>query len=199
MFEGPRMKLVYAAIAILWVAIVVHSVSTRKGPEDFVVTVSQGQVQDFARERLGAMQARSFAERVELCAIIFEDSAGALHSSEVRAGDEATCDLRYFDEPGMAPLASIHTHGPFDEDYDSEVPSLIDLDGDVESGMDGYVATPGGRLWRSDWRSGRAVLVCGEGCLAQDPAYRDCPDHAVAASFTRAELAARSRQPAAAC
>lgn len=193
------MKLVYAAIGILWVAIVVHSASNRKGPEDFVVTVSQGAVQDFARARLGEMQARSFAENVELCAIIFEDSTGALQSSEVRAGDEATCDLRYFDAPGMAPLASIHTHGPFDADYDSEVPSLIDLDGDVESGMDGYVATPGGRFWRSDWRGERAVLVCGEGCLAQDPAYRECPDDTVAASYTRPELVARSRQPVAAC
>lgn len=193
------MKLVYAAIAILWVAIVVHSASTRKDVDDFVVTVSQAEVQAFARERLGSMQARSFAERLELCAIIFEDSEGALQSSEVRAGDEATCDLRYFDEPGMAPLASIHTHGPFDADYDSEVPSLIDLEGDIESQMDGYVATPGGRLWRIDWERERAVLVCGAGCLAQDPTYRSCPDHTVAASYTGAELTARSRRTVADC
>lgn len=193
------MKLVYAAIAILWVAIVVYSASNRKGPEDFVVTVSQGEVQAFARARLGAMQARSFAEKVELCAIIFEDREGALQSSEVRAGDEATCDLRYFDEPGMAPLASIHTHGPFDADYDSEVPSMIDLEGDIESQMDGYVATPGGRLWRVDWERERTVLVCGAGCLAQHPAYRACPDDTVAASYTGPELAARSRQPVAEC
>lgn len=193
------MKLVYAAIAILWVAIVVYSASNRKGPEDFVVTVSQGEVQAFARTRLGAMQARSFAEKVELCAIVFEDSEGALQTSEVRAGDEATCDLRYFDEPGMAPLASIHTHGPFDADYDSEVPSMIDLESDIESQMDGYVATPGGRLWRVDWERERAVLVCGAACLAQDPAYRACPDETVAASYTGSELAARSRQPVADC
>ncbi|WP_285710275.1 DUF4329 domain-containing protein [Erythrobacter oryzae] len=193
------MKLVYAAIAILWVAIVVHLASTRKGPEDFVVTVSQSQVQAFARERLGAMQARSFAERLELCAIIFEDSEGKLQSSEVRPGDEATCDLEYFDAPGMAPLASIHTHGAFDEDYDSEVPSVIDLEGDVADQMDGYVATPGGRLWRVDWERERVVLVCGAGCLAQDPAYRACPDDTVAASYSGAELAARSRRPVLEC
>jgi len=199
MFEGPRMKLVYAAIAILWVAIVVHSASTRKGPEDFVVTVSQEEVQAFARARLGAMQARSFDDRLELCAIIFEDSEGKLQSSEVRPGDEATCDLKYFDAPGMAPLASIHTHGAFDADYDSEVPSLIDLEGDIGDRMDGYVATPGGRLWRVDWQRERAVLVCGAGCLAQDPAYRACPDDTVAASYTGAELAARSRRPVPEC
>lgn len=194
MFEGPRVKLVYAAIAILWVAIVVHSASNRKDVDDFVVTVSQAEVQAFAREKLGAMQARSFAQRLELCAIIFEDSEGKLQSSEVRAGDEATCDLRYFDKPGMAPLASIHTHGSFDEDYDSEVPSLIDLESDITDQMDGYVATPGGRLWQVDWERERAVLVCGAGCLAQDPTYRACPDDTVAASYTGAELAARSRR-----
>lgn len=199
MFEGPKMKLVYAAIAILWVAIVVHSAATRKDPEDFVVTVSQSEVQAFARKELAGMQARSFTEKVELCAIIFEDSEGALQSSEVRAGNEATCDLQYFDEPGMAPLASMHTHGAFDADYDSEVPSLIDLDGDVESQMDGYVATPGGRLWRVDWQQSRAVQVCGEGCLGRDPAYRPCPGDAVAASYTRPELAARDRRPVPEC
>lgn len=199
MLEGPRMKLVYAAIAILWVAIVVHSASTRKDVDDFVVRVSQGEVQAFARERLGAMQARSFDDRLELCAIIFEDSEGKLHSSQVRPGDEATCDLRYFDKPGMAPLASIHTHGAFDEDYDSEVPSLTDLEGDIADQMDGYVATPGGRLWRVDWERERVVLVCGAGCLAQDPAYRVCPDDTVAASYTGAQLAARSRRPVPEC
>lgn len=199
MFKGPKMKLIYAAIAILWVAIVAHSVVNRKNPEDFVVTVSQDEVQAFARARLGAMQQRSFSEKVELCAIIFEDSEGKLQSSEVRAGDEATCDLSYFDEPGMAPLATIHTHGPFDPDYDSEVPSTIDLEGDIESGMDGYIATPGGRVWRTDWHQERAALVCGEGCLAQDPAYRACPDDSVKTRYTLPELAARARQPVPEC
>lgn len=197
--ESPKMKLVYAAIAILWVAIVVHSASNRKDPEDFVVTVAQSEVQAFARARLDAMQARSFDERVELCAIVFEDSEGALQTTEVRAGDEATCDLAYFDEPGMAPLASIHTHGGFDENYDSEVPSLTDIDGDIADRLDGYVATPGGRLWRIDWQAARAELMCGEGCLPKDPSYRPCPGDTIGARYTRQHLAARARQPVDAC
>lgn len=193
------MKLVYAAIVILWVAIVVHLAFNRKDPEDFVVTVSQADVQAFARVQLDAMQARSFAEKVELCAIVYEDSEGALQSSEVRAGNEATCDLRYFDEPGMAPLASIHTHGAFDQDYDSEVPSLIDLDGDIESQMDGYIATPGGRMWRVDWEQARAVQICGEGCLRQDPAYFPCAADIISETYSRAQLAARDRRPVVLC
>lgn len=199
MFDGPKLKLVYAAIAILWVAIVVHSAWNVKGPEDFVVTVSQGEVQDFAAARLDAMQPRSFAENVELCAIIFENDTGALGSSPVRAGDEATCDLRYFDEPGMAPVATIHTHAAFSAEYDSEVPSVLDLQGDIGEGFDGYIATPGGRLWRNDANTGRAVLVCGEGCLTSDPAYRACRDDTIAQSYTLAQLAARARRPVAEC
>ena len=199
MLEGRNAKLVYTALAILWVVIVVHAAMNVKEPEDFIVTAAQSDVESFARERLGAMQARSFAEKVELCAIIYEDSEGDLGTSRILAGDEATCDLRYFDEPGMAPVASIHTHGAFNEDYDSELPSLLDLEGDIESGLDGYVATPGGRLWRVNWQEERAELVCREGCLAQDPAYRPCPGDPVAAAYSLRQLAARERQTVAAC
>ncbi|GAA0765187.1 hypothetical protein FHS52_002124 [Erythromicrobium ramosum] len=199
MFEGRNAKLVYTAIAIIWVVIVVRAAFNVKGPEGFVVTVAQSEVQAFARERLNAMQARSFAEKVELCAIVFETSTGELDATEVRVGDEATCDLRYFDEPGMAPLASIHTHGAFDENYDSEVPSLIDLEGDIESQIDGYVATPGGRLWRVNWQQQRAVLVCAEGCLRQDPAYRSCPGDPIAPAYSSPQLTARNRRPVVQC
>lgn len=199
MFEGRKAWLVYTALAIVWVVIVVRAASNVKQPEDFVVTVSQSDVQAFARERLDEMQARSFAEKVELCTIIFEDNRGDLGTTRVRAGDEAACDLRYFDEPGMAPLASIHTHGAFDAKYDSELPSLLDIEGDIESELDGYVATPGGRLWRVDWKQQRAVLVCREGCLRQDRAYRSCPGDPVATTYTLSQLTVRDRQPVAQC
>lgn len=193
MFEGRNAKLIYAAIAIIWVVIVVRTAFNAKDPEDFVVTAAQSEVQAFAREQLSAMQVRSLAENVELCAIIFEDSNGELGASKVREGNEAECDLRYFDEPGMAPLASMHTHGAFDQDYDSEVPSLIDIEGDIASQLDGYVATPGGRLWHIDWREERAKLVCREGCLEKDPAYRACPDDAIAPAYSVSQLTRRAR------
>jgi Domain of unknown function (DUF4329) len=199
MKSGRYNTLIYTAIAILWVVIVVRLAANRSDEDDFVVTAAQADVQAFAHAELNAMQARSFAEKVELCAIIYEDSDGALGTSRLLAGDEATCDLRYFDKPGMAPLASIHTHGAFDENYDSEVPSLIDLEGDIADGLDGYVATPGGRLWWIDWREERAVLVCREGCLQQDPAYRPCRGDDLRAVYTLSQLAARNRDPMAEC
>ena len=199
MFEGRNAKLVYAALAILWVVIVARAFMNVKQPEDFVVTVSPSEVQAFARERLGAMQARSFADNVELCAIIFEDSDGDLGSTRVREGAEASCDIRYFDEPGMAPLASMHTHGAFDQSYDSEAPSLIDVEGDIESQIDGYVATPGGRLWRIDWQQERAELICNEGCLQQDPAYRPYQGDPTAGAYSIGELTARARKTSVTC
>ena len=199
MFTGRYNTLIYTAIAILWVVIVVRAAFDRKQPEDFIVTATQSDVQAFAMTQLEAMQTRSFAEKVELCAIIYEDSKGDLDITDVIAGDEATCDLRYFDRPGMAPLASIHTHGAFDEGYDSEVPSLIDLEGDIADEIDGYVATPGGRLWRIDWQKARAQLVCPEGCLQQDTAYLACPNDAIATTYSLAQLTARNLRPVVNC
>jgi hypothetical protein len=199
MMSGRTSSVLFALCAIAWVVIVARAWFNVKSPEDFKVTVSQGEVQAFARAQLDALQPQSFAQGRELCAILFEDSSGDLGASPLRAGAEASCDIAYFDEPGMAPLASIHTHGGFDRGYDSEVPSLNDLQSDIASRTDGYIATPGGRLWRIDWRKERAVLVCGEGCLAQDPAYRSCRDDAISPEYTVPRLAARQRGPGDRC
>lgn len=196
---GRSTNILFALCAIAWLVIVARVWLNVKQPEDFVVTTSPDEVQAFARNQLDRLQAQSFAQRRELCAIIFENRRGELGLTPVREGSEASCDVAYFDEPGMAPRASIHTHGRFDQAYDSEVPSLTDLEGDIANQTDGYIATPGGRLWRIDWQAERAVLVCGEGCLAQDPAYRACPGDAVAPAYSVPQLAARTRGPVFSC
>ena len=113
------LRILYALCAIAFVVMVARAFLNVKGPEDFVVTVTQSEVQAFAREQLNAVQQRSFKGDVELCAIIFEDSNGDLGTTPVREGEKASCDIAYFDEPGMAPIASFHTHGAHDRDYDS--------------------------------------------------------------------------------
>ncbi|NVE93693.1 DUF4329 domain-containing protein [Altererythrobacter lutimaris] len=168
-------QIIYLLCAIAFVVIVARAISSVKGPEDFVVTATTEEVQAFAREQLAALQERSFAEDTEYCGIIFEDSNGDLGAGRILTGERASCDIAYFDEPGMAPLASFHTHGGFGEEFDSEVPSTIDLKSDIASRMDGYVSTPGGRFWRNDAEAGKSILVCGPGCLPRDPAYRPCP------------------------
>lgn len=168
-------RIVYALIAIATVFLVARAIINVKGPEDFEITVSQTEVEEFARAQLSALQDQSFAQNIELCGIIFEETGGTLGATDPRTGNEASCNIAYFDEPGMRPLASFHTHGSYSDDYDSEVPSVLDLESDAASGMDGYVATPGGRFWHVDAGGPTARMVCGPQCLPQDPDYLPCP------------------------
>lgn len=55
---------------------------------------------------------------------------------------------------------------------DIEVPSLEDMIGDIEEGIDGYIETPGGRLWFNDARARRVTLLCGSECVASDRWFR---------------------------
>lgn len=191
--------LIFVIMALVWVVIILRAYDNVKSADDFVITASQGEVQSFARNQLQSLQQRSFADDIELCGIIFENSDGTLGATQPRAGDEASCGIAYFDEPGMRPLASFHTHAGHNDAYDSEVPSLLDLESDAAAGMDGYVATPGGRFWRIDASQPAAILVCGAGCLAQDADYRPCPALDPASRYTRSELAARARRGFAGC
>ena len=184
-------QIVFGLMAIAWVVIIIRAYSNVKSADDFVVTVTQEEVQEFARAQLNAAQTRSFAEDIELCGIIFEESGGTLGATPLRNGDEASCGVRYFDEPGMRPVASFHTHSSYNEAYDSEVPSILDLQSDLASGMDGYVATPGGRFWHVDHRQPVATQVCGPACLNQDPNYKPCPGFAPDTRYTLPELTKR--------
>ncbi len=185
-------KIIFGICAVLWVVLVLRVATDRRGPEDFVVTITQSEIQIFAREHLASLQARSFAESLEMCGIIFEDETDGLITTPVIDGDEATCDITYYDEPGMAPVASFHTHGAFGPDYDSEVPSVYDLESDFANEMDGYISTPGGRFWRVDWENRQALLICGEGCLPMDPNYRPCPIDDIPLVYTIETLQERS-------
>ena len=197
---SPRVtRLLYLLFAVLWVVIIARAYLTKKGPEDFVITVTQADVQAFARTELTALQQRSFAEGIELCGIIFERKGGTLGASPARKGSEASCGIAYFDEPGMRPLASFHPHGGYAPAYDSEAPSLLDLENDAASGMDGYVATPGGRFWHVDARGPATTLVCGPGCLPQDPDYQPCPGSEPRNRYTYRELAQRQLGSAQRC
>jgi len=192
-------RILFGLIAIIWMVIIVRAYTNVKSADDFVITVTQGEVQDFARTQLAALQQQSFERNIELCGIIFENADGSLGATPPREGDEASCGIRYWDEPGMRPVASFHTHGSFNERYDSEVPSIQDLQSDYAAGMDGYVATPGGRFWRVDAASPAAMLVCGAGCLAADPDYVPCPASAPRARYSYPDLVERQTGGALTC
>jgi len=61
----------------------------------------------------------------------------------------------------------------------------------MEDGVDGYVATPGGRLWFIDGQSGRARQICGLGCLTQDPDFKPEIYGPIKQSYTLGEIEQR--------
>lgn len=191
--------ILFALCAIAWVVIVWRGLDNVKGPEALVATVPQSEVARFARAQLDALQPGSFSEDLELCGIVFETSEGELGVSRPSAGDEASCDLNYFDEPGMVPVASFHTHGRHSRRYDGEVPSLTDIQSDVANGMDGYIATPGGRFWHVNHETADARMVCGPGCLTQDPSYQPCAGDVIEARYSLETLRNRFARAPLAC
>lgn len=190
--SDPRTtRILYVLCAIAFVVIIARAYMNVKGPGALQPVVPQSEVQAFAKEQLNALQEQSFSENIELCGIIFETSEGELGASRKTGGDEATCDLSYFDEPGMVPIASFHTHGRFSQNYDGEVPSITDMQSDIASGLDGFISTPGGRLWHIDHESEVANLVCGPNCLIQDARYQPCANDVIPDRYSLSELAAR--------
>ncbi|MEL1250396.1 DUF4329 domain-containing protein [Aurantiacibacter gilvus] len=171
---GRPTLILFVICGLAWGAIVLHRVSDTLGSVVTEASVPQAEVQEFARARLAEMQQQSFDHDIELCGLVAENSAGELVARTTRVGDEASCDAAYFDVHSLLPRATMHTHAAFNPDYDSEVPSTIDVQGDMTSGIDGYVSTPGGRFWHVDGRAGIARQVCGEGCLPQDSDYDPC-------------------------
>lgn len=187
-------RLIFVAIAVVWVIIVARAYMNVKGADALQPSVPQARVEAFAREELNALQQPSFEGDTELCGIIFETSQGDLGVSRPTGGNEASCDITFFDEPGMVPIASFHTHGSHSRQYDGEVPSVVDLESDFANGMDGYIATPGGRFWHVDHNDRVARMVCGAGCLMQDPDYVPCNDDQIAQRYTIEELTRRFEQ-----
>ena len=124
----------------------------------------------FATQVLDDLQDRSFLENREYCGLIGVDASGAFVATPAVRGRRSSC------VPGpafedMVVLASYHTHGGHSADYDSEVPSSTDLEADMDDAVDGYIATPGGRLWYHDARAESVELICDATCLTQDPDY----------------------------
>lgn len=192
--RGIRSNLViFALCGLAWITIVVNStIHAHENPHNGRTPVaSERAIADFARATLDPIQRRSFAEEREFCGLILEDDTGRLDVSLVLAGRESECDLPWVSPMGLYPVATFHTHGAFNQRYDSEVPSALDLQTDIREQIDGFIATPGGRLWRNDWQGETTSLVCGEGCLPRDPRYRTEPDDSIAPRYTLHQLKQR--------
>lgn len=144
-----------------------------------------------ARNALASLQTQSFANNREYCGMVGRTSAGELIVSPARRGQSSGCNPRSFKDRSITPVASFHTHGAFHADADAEVPSVIDLDMDYAEKVLGFVATPGGRLWMTDYRSRTVTQICGLGCLPVDPNFKPGTAGEVPMKMTRREMAQR--------
>ena len=142
----------------------------------------------FVSRLFNQLQPVSIADEREYCGLIGIDKQGQLTATKPRKGRESSCLPPSTSWTGMTVVASYHTHGSYSHDYLTEVPSFDDMRTDIEDGTDGYVATPGGRLWYIDARAREARLICGVGCLVRDPNHFDDPDFPIADSYSLWQL-----------
>jgi len=143
----------------------------------------------FVRSILGQLQGRSFSQNREYCGYIGRDATGRLVLSKATRGRRDSCAAAWPSD--FLVLASFHTHAGFDADAQSEVPSVNDMEADENEGIDGYVATPGGRLWYIDTTDMVASQICSLGCLPIDTRFRAGVDGQVLNSYTYNELIQR--------
>lgn len=139
------------------------------------------------KEVFAELQPLSFERNREYCGYIGYDIDGNLIASEARRGRKSSCRARDPIDIEVI-IASYHTHGAYNNDEGSEVPSVDDMEGDQAEGIDGYVATPGGRLWYVDSEDMVISQICGLGCLYQDPDFVPYGDVGIEASYTYDEL-----------
>lgn len=116
------------------------------------------------------LQPLSIRHNREYCGYIGYDADGILRTTEPIPGDASSCQPR--DPAGLVTtVASYHTHAAFADGYVNEIPSQQDVDSDSDQGMNGYVATPGGRLWFVNGTDRSVRQICGVACLPADPAF----------------------------
>lgn len=135
---------------------------------DLVIPVAEiPQLDQVARRYLRLIQQKSIAQRVEYCAYIYRTGPGRFVADKPVRGEWDGCTLNDTNTTGEI-VASFHTHAAYDRLADSEVPSVLDLETDMTDGLVGYIATPAGRFWRSNYPKAQAVQICGTGCMPVD-------------------------------
>ena len=139
-----------------------------------------------AKAVLGMLQEQSAAENAEYCGYIGYDIYGSLVASVAEAGGSDWCEPVWPED--LEVVASYHTHAGYDPNAWSEVPSASDMESDESEGIDGYVSTPGGRLWYIDTTDMVASQICGIGCLPQAPECVPAPEDDIRQAYAYREL-----------
>lgn len=138
---------------------------------------------EFVRGMMESMNQLSVRFNREVCGFILQDAQGYYSSTKVSWGGEASCASLPL-EPGQRAVSSWHTHAAWGLGYDGEVPSIQDVEGDMRFGVNGWVGTPGGRLWYVDGTTGTMTQACGRDCLPVDPNFFPEEHGPVAETYT---------------
>lgn len=149
-----------------------------------------GQEAAFVLGLMTSMNTLSIRFNREVCGYVLRHPNGAYSSTKASWGGHASCASLPV-EDGVVVASSWHTHAAYAPDYDGEVPSVQDVEGDMQLGVNGWVATPGGRLWFIDGTSGTMRQFCGRGCVPEDPAFIPEDHGPVADSYSFDALIAR--------
>lgn len=139
------------------------------------------------KEVFHEIQPLSFKRNREYCGYIGLDEDGELVASKPKRGRKSSCLARDPREIEVI-VASYHTHGGYEGHDAYEVPSVDDIESDEAEGIDGYVATPSGRLWFIDTEDMTISELCGPGCLPQAEGYEPEPDADIRDFYTYDEL-----------
>lgn len=133
------------------------------------------------------LQPISIKANREYCGYIGYNASGKLVASNAKRGGKGSCLAN--DPVNLETvIASYHTHGAFSTRYANEVPSGDDMETDEIEGIDGWVATPGGRLWYIDTEDMVTSQICGIGCLPMDAKFRQGDMGKIAQSYNYDQL-----------
>lgn len=142
---------------------------------------------EFAKQQLARVQHRSFAKNREYCGYLARNRNGRLVATRMARGLKNGCTPPR-PKTGMRLIASLHTHGAYDPRVPAEFPTTLDMRSDIAEGVNGYIATPGGRFWYIDSRQLRATQLCELACLPQDPRFRAGDDGIIKMRYSYEEL-----------
>jgi hypothetical protein len=148
----------------------------------------------FVKAFFEQLQPKSIKANREFCGYFGLDANDNYVATRPKRGQRDGC---FPPEPPahLSIFASYHTHGAFHLDFDTEVPSEMDIRADTEEEVDGYISTPGGRIWFIDTLANpvRAQLVCGAQCVTYDKNYRDTDLPKIRKTYTLKQIIQRDQ------
>jgi hypothetical protein len=169
--RGNTMRIILITISIFLMTINVSASNLEK------------EYLELVKDFFNTIQQRTFDNNREYCGYFGLNDDDEIIATEPTEGEQDSCTSEEAPR-NLELIASYHTHGAFSIDADSELPSSDDMEADYEEGVDGFVGTPGGRIWYIDSEAGVATMECGLNCILADPRFDESQLNPVKRSYT---------------